>query len=84
MRVAASHDLAPVLENLDVTNIALSSEMRELLHPGVDDSANICHGHASQREIVSRRKADDTANSALRPGHQQTASIDFYDRFGWP
>ena len=71
MGVGASHDSAPVLENLDMADVVASAQVRELLAPQVHHLDRTVHAATGQGQIVTWGIADDPANAGLRLGHQQ-------------
>jgi hypothetical protein len=59
MGVAATHDSAPVFENLDVVDIGKVPDTSVLLRPHTDDSANFGRRHLRERQVVTWRGVRD-------------------------
>ncbi len=63
MRIGTPHEIALVLEHLHPT--PAPAELSHLLCPGIDDRADFGNGHFRQRQIMARRKTDDTTGPRL-------------------
>mgnify|MGYP006950043653 CR=1 FL=1 len=80
MGVGGAHRRAAVLEDLDPAPVA--TQVGRLVGPHLDDLAHAHRLHAREREIVTRREADDPAGAGLGLGPQQAFGIDLVARVG--
>src|SRR5215469_9043955 len=71
MRIAASHHLAAVFEDLHVADSGARHQMFELVGESVDNGPNPAGAHPGQREAVVRRETYHAANARFRFGKQQ-------------
>ena len=75
MGIAGAHHLSAVLKDLHVTNARRSAELAELLPPASNYLFDLFRGHRGQRQVMTRRKAHDTANAGLAFCHEQACCI---------
>src|SRR6266849_4525748 len=71
MRVAAPHDLATILKDLDIIDVGQRSKVGVLMRPDVDDCCNLLEAHTWQSQVVAWRKTHDPAGASLVFGNQQ-------------
>ena len=74
MRIAATHHLAAVFEDLDVIDEWQGADLSDLVDPDINDGANIFDLHARESQVVTRRKAHYLANATLGFGEQESAA----------
>src|SRR2546428_13664808 len=70
VRIAASHELSLVFENLNIVNVRDGTESCVLLYADADDILDVIALHFCQGEIVSRSETDDTAYSRFCSGNK--------------
>src|SRR5436305_3904062 len=71
MRITGTHHRAPVFEDLHVIDSVKAAKFAELAHPSVNNDLDCFGRHGRERQIVTRRKADNPANAWFTLSHQQ-------------
>src|ERR1700722_16264823 len=71
MGITRPHHGAAVLKDLHIADIVPRAKFDVLLAPDIHDRADLFHGHLCQSEIMSRREADDPADTILALGNQK-------------
>ncbi len=75
MRIGATHDRAPVLENLNVTDVVPPAQSTEFIAPDIDHGGGPVHAQAGHGEIMAGGIADNPADARFRLGHQQAVRL---------
>jgi hypothetical protein len=75
MRIAGAHHCASILENLDMVDGFDGAELAELSDPCMHDRFDFFRGHGCERQIVARRKADDSAYTRLSLRYNQSSPL---------
>jgi hypothetical protein len=74
--IAAPHQRAPILEDLDMANGRQTRQFPILLHPDIHDTTNLNGLHPWDRQVMPGREADDPADARLGLGDDQALPLD--------
>ena len=74
VRITAPHHGPAIFKDLDVIDKGQLAKFVVLLCPNVHHPPQISSLHLGQAQVVTRRKADDTADSRLAARNQQASS----------
>ncbi len=83
VRIAGSHHLAAIFENLHVANHRHPAQFGILRCPGIDHQLEIRRRHARYGQIVARRKTGYPADARLTFRNQQPFAVRGLDRCAW-
>src|ERR1700722_7988006 len=72
MRIACAHHRTTILEDLHVADVVARTQLNGLFDPRIHHRTNLLHRHLRQREVMTRRKTDHPAGSALALGDKES------------